>query len=61
MPTATQERTEVAASVTIKRGDEMTKPGRRRIAKWLRQQADFLEEHGPEFGPTFRARYYVEK
>ena len=46
-----------AAIVTIKDAANMTKRGRRKIALWLRQQAEFLEEHGNEFDRTFRARY----
>lgn len=46
-----------AAIVTIKRAGDMTRRGRKAIAKWLRQQADSLEEHGDEYSDRFRARY----
>ena len=49
-----------AAVVTIRHGEKMNKAGRKRIATWLREQADFLVEHGPELAPGFRARYITE-
>lgn len=47
----------VAASIHITDADKMTAKGRREIAKWLRQHADFLLEHGHEYAPKFRGRY----
>ncbi len=47
----------VAASVHIRDADKMTAKGRRDIAKWLRQHADFLLKHGDEYAPRFRGRY----
>lgn len=35
-----------AAIVTIHDAPNMTKAGRKRIAKWLRSRADLLEKHG---------------
>ena len=48
---------EAAAIFTIKRPADMTLRGRKQIAKWLRRQADFLEEAGDEMSDRFRARY----
>ncbi len=47
----------VAAKVTIHRGSEMTKRGRRQIANWLRRQAAFLESHGDEMANRFTASW----
>lgn len=47
----------VAASVHVYRGADMTKRGRRSIAAWIRRQATFLEHHGQELAPSYRARY----
>lgn len=46
-----------AAIVTVRDADKMTKVGRKKIAKWLRQQAGFIEQHGQEFAGRFTARY----
>jgi hypothetical protein len=46
-----------AAVITIKDAPEMTKAGRRKIAAWMRQQADFLEFEGKAFSKRFTARY----
>lgn len=46
-----------AAIITIKKAGKMTKRGRRNIARWLRDQADYLEEFGNNYGPLFRSRY----
>lgn len=46
-----------AAIVTVKDAPKMTKRGRKAIAKWLREQADFLEQYGNEFAGRFTARY----
>ena len=51
-----------AAIITIRDAEHMTAKGRREIATWMRQQADFLEQHGKEFSKRFTARYlYNEK
>ncbi len=49
-----------AAILTVKDAGRMTKSGRRRIAKWLRQQADDLVILGQRYGKTLRARYWYE-
>lgn len=46
-----------AAVLTIKDAPDMTPRGRREVAAWLRQQADFLVSDGEHFAPRFRARY----
>ncbi len=46
-----------AAIVTIRRAHDMTPRGRSALAKWLRQQARFLEQYGAELGSRFTARY----
>lgn len=46
-----------AAVLTVKDSDKMTKAGRKRIAKWLRKQADDLEMTGHNYASRFRARY----
>lgn len=52
---------ETAATLTIHKAGDMTKRGRRRIAQWLRAQADLIEEQGSEYAPRFRARYMYPK
>lgn len=46
-----------AAVLTVHRAPDMTKPGRRKIAAWLRRLADDLEQHGELFAKKFIARY----
>lgn len=46
-----------AAIVTIYDADKMTAAGRKRIADWLRNHADWLLEHGKDYSPRFRGRY----
>jgi hypothetical protein len=46
-----------AAIVTIKEADRMTPAGRRRVAKWLRAQADMLVKEGKNYSPRFTGRY----
>ena len=46
-----------AAIVTIKDAPKMSKRGRRDVARWLRRQADFLEQHTDQFATRFTARY----
>ena len=50
-------KTKSAAVVTIFDAPEMTLEGRKNVAKWLRQQARFLEKYGPELAARFTARY----
>ena len=53
----------VVASVHLHKGPGgWTNAGRKRIAKWLRSRADYLEKHGDlltEKG-SFTARYYID-
>lgn len=49
-----------AAILTIRRGAEMTKRGRRAISAWLRKCADTFEEQGKEYSPLFTARYLYD-
>lgn len=52
----------VAAKVTIKAANLMTKKGRRAIADWLRDQADALVEFGDQYATKYEARYlYADK
>jgi hypothetical protein len=46
-----------AAIVTIHKAANMTPAGRKRIAKWIRKQADFLEQNAKELSPRYTARY----
>jgi len=46
-----------AAVITVFNADMMTKQGRKRIAKWMREQAEFLEEFGPKYSWRFTSRY----
>ncbi len=46
-----------AAHVIINKPFEMTNKGRKQIAKWLRQTADFLESDGDNMSKRFTARY----
>lgn len=50
-----------AAVLTIKDADKMTPKGRKEVAAWIRQRADFLEKHGANLGPRFRTRYVFEE
>jgi hypothetical protein len=46
-----------AAILTIKDADKMTKKGRENIAKWLRRNANNLEELGKDYVGNFRSKY----
>jgi hypothetical protein len=46
-----------AAVLTVKQANDMTPKGRKAIAKWLRKQADYLENFGDEYSARFIARY----
>jgi len=52
-----KEKEKSAAIVTILKAPQMTKRGRKRIAEWLRRQAQFLEQNGDELSSRFTARY----
>jgi hypothetical protein len=43
--------------LTVFGAAEMSERGRRRIAAWLRRQADYLEEDGGHYARRFIARY----
>lgn len=49
-----------AAIVTVKDAPAMTKRGRKAIAKWLRKQAEFVENDGQHLAKRFTARYLYE-
>jgi len=49
------------AVVTINDSEYMTKRTRTAIAKWIRKQADFFEEHHDEIAKKFTARYFRGK
>jgi hypothetical protein len=57
MPKPKKSAEKSAAIITIKDAPEMTRRGRREIAKWMRRQADFLESDGTAFSKRFTARY----
>ncbi len=46
-----------AAILTIKEAHNMTEQGRKEIAKWIRDQADSLEQHGENYSKKFTGRY----
>lgn len=46
-----------AAILTVHRAPDMTKAGRKRIAKWLRSCADHLETYGDLYDKKFVARW----
>lgn len=46
-----------AAILTVHRAPDMTKAGRKRIAKWLRSCADHLETYGGLYDKKFVARW----
>jgi hypothetical protein len=48
-----------AASITIKSPGKMTKRGRKDIATWLRQHANWLTKYGDEYTTgRFTGRYF---
>lgn len=50
--------TKTVAVLTIHEAGKMTKEERKRIAAWLKSQAQQFEKHGDEYCKTrFRARY----
>ena len=48
---------QTAAVLTIHRPAEMSKAGRKKIAKWLMKQAEFLVNDGDTLAKRFTARY----
>lgn len=48
---------ESVAVLTIKHADKMTAQERRRVAKWLSDQAYALQAQGSKYSSRFRARY----
>lgn len=46
-----------AARLTVFDASMMTKRGRKRIANWMRKQADAIEQFGTEYSKRFTARY----
>lgn len=49
-----------AASVVIYNAADMTLEGRKKVAKWLRSRASWLEKHGDLAAPRFVQRYLYE-
>jgi len=46
-----------AASITIYGADNMTLKGRRDVAHWMREQADFLVKYGEGYARRVQSRY----
>ena len=46
-----------AAIITIHRASAMNIRGRKRIADWMRRQANLLERHADQLSKRFTARY----
>ena len=57
MPAKTKSPDKTAAVLTVHRAPDMTKAGRKRIAKWLRSCADHLETYGDLSDNKFVARW----
>ena len=53
----TQPKEKAAAVLTVLDADKMTAAGRKRIAAWLRSQADMITAEGDNYAPRFRGRY----
>lgn len=52
----------VAATISITDAGSMSKRGRRKIAAWLKSQAEDLENFGEEYSKAFKSRYwYTDK
>ena len=49
------------AVVTIRGASEMTKAQRKKIAQWLRDTGDFLEQEGERFAGRFTGRFHAFK
>ena len=47
----------IVADVTIRDADKMTTAERKRVAKWLRAQADLIIDQGDTYAPHFCGRY----
>lgn len=60
MTTAKKPKEQTAAIVTIFRAKDMTPAGRKRIGKWLRSRADYLEKHGDLLADRFVSRFLYE-
>ena len=46
-----------AATLTIHRAQDMDRNGRRRVARWIKQQADLLLKDWNELAPRYTAKY----
>lgn len=55
--TATAPKSVSAAILTVHRAPDMTRKGRKQIAKWLRSCADHLETYGELYDRKFVARW----
>lgn len=50
---------ERGATVTIRLAGEFSEAGRKKLADWLRSQADMVQVEGDQYSKVFRARYRV--
>lgn len=50
----------LAARIKVWDSDKMTPHARARVAKWMREIAEFFETPDHEFTKKFRARYWVK-
>ncbi len=58
MPAKSKAKTQTAAIITVYGAPKMSYAGRRRVASWMRRQAEFLLKHGRELTPTrYTAKY----
>lgn len=46
-----------AAVITIHDAPRMTLKGRREVAQWMKEQAEFLLEFGSQYSKGYRSRY----
>jgi len=53
----TKRKERFAATITVKRPDQLTKQGAKDIAAWMRRIAKDLVELSPKMAKVFRARY----
>ena len=56
----TVRRQPAVATITIRGAAKMTSAQRRRIAKWMRSRAAWLEKHGDLAANLYTARWYWE-
>jgi hypothetical protein len=49
------------AVLTVRRVPDMTPTGRKRIVRWLKAQASFIQNCPKKLGPIFTARYLYQE